>query len=97
MRILKKRRISAEKETITCIFMKDKSYRVVQKEQHRAEEEYFMNTCISTKRRNRAKNNANSVTNKTKMTKMITKKMKTRRKSGTIYLTGSLLRTLYCP
>ena len=51
----------------------------------------LMNTCVLTKRRTQAKNNENSGTNKTTMTKMIKKKKKTRRNSGTGSLTGSLL------
>ena len=55
----------------------------------------LMNTCISTKRRTRAKKNPNSGTKKTKMTKMIMENMNTRRKGGTRSLTVSLLRNLY--
>ena len=57
----------------------------------------LMNTCISMKRRTRAKKNMNAGRKKTTMTKMIMKKMKTRSMSGTISLTGSSLQTLYCP
>ena len=55
----------------------------------------LMNTCISIKRRTWAKKNANLGTKKTMMMTKITKNMKTMRKSGTISLTGSSLRTLY--
>ena len=54
-----------------------------------------MNTCISIKRRTWAKENANLGTKKTMIMTKITKNMKTMRKSGTIYLTGSSLRTMY--
>ena len=55
----------------------------------------LMNTCISTKRRNWSKKNSKSGTKKTMMKRIITNKMKTRRKSGTRYLTGILLWTLH--
>ena len=57
----------------------------------------LMNTCISTKRRAQAKKKANSGMNKTMMTTMIMKKMKTNRRSGTKYLTGSSIQNLYLP
>ena len=56
-----------------------------------------MNTCISMKRKTHEKNNVNLGRKKKTMRKMITKKMKTRRNSGTRYLTGTSTRTLYCP
>ena len=55
-----------------------------------------MNTCVSKKRKNQAKKNANSGTKKTMIKMTITTNMKTRRKSGRIYLTRSSLHTLYC-
>ena len=56
-----------------------------------------MKTFISKKKRNQEKRNVNSGTKKTTVMTTITKKMKKRRKSGTTSLTGSSLRTLYCP
>ena len=98
MRILKKRRISTEIDTITRIFIREKYYRMNSKFSmnniNMTRRIILMNTCISTKRRNRVKKNENLGTKKTMMTTMITNKMKRRRKSGTIYLTRSFLWTL---
>ena len=55
------------------------------------------NACISKKRGTQAKKNSDSGTKKTMMTPMIKNNTKTRRKSGTIFLTGSSIRTLYFP
>ena len=98
MRISKKRMISTEREKITRIFMMEKYYRVnlnfSTKNSNMPRRRILMNAFISTKRRNREKKNVNSGTNKTIITTMITKKMKTRRNSGARSLTGSFLRTL---
>ena len=98
MRVSKKRRISTEIDTITRIFIREKYYRMNSKFSmnniNMTRRIILMNTCISTKRRNRVKKNENLGTKKTMMTTMITNKMKRRRKSGTIYLTRSFLWTL---
>ena len=100
MHIWKKRRLSTEIEAIMRIFMRDKYYRMNLKLSTKnitmPRRSIFMNTCISTKRMTRANNDSNSVTKKTMVKMMITKKMKMRRNSGTRYLTVSSLQTLYC-
>ena len=98
MRILKKRRISTERETITHIFMREKAYGVnwdlSTENSTMPRMRILMNTRISKKRRTWAKNNVNSSMKKMTITTMIIKKMNMRRKSGTRSLTGSSLWTL---
>ena len=98
MRISKKRRISTERETITRIFIEEKAYMINLnlsiKNSTMARRSILMNTCISTKKRTRAKKNVKSGTKKTRTRTMITKKMNTRSKTGVRYLTGSFIRTL---
>ena len=92
---------NTERETVMRIFMRYKYYRMKSNLSNNnstmPRRRILMNTCISTKRRNRSKNNVNSGMKNITMTTMITDNMKTRRKSGTRYITGSLLRNLYCP
>ena len=99
MRISNKRRISTERETIARIFMREKPYRMnldlYRKKITMLRRRIVMNTCISTKRRTRAKKNVNLGMKKTIMTTMIKNNMKMRRNSGTRSLTVSLLRNLY--
>ena len=82
-----------ERETITHIFMREKSYRMNSglstKNSMMPRRRIFKNAHISTKRRNRAKNNANSGTNKTAIIMMIMNNMNTTRKSSTRYMIGS--------
>ena len=88
MNILKKRRILIYIETIACIFIGEKSYRINSnlhmKNSTMPRRKILMNTFISTRWRTRAKNNANLGTKKITMPMMITKKMNMRRKSGMI-------------
>ena len=99
--ISNKRIISTDRETIPCIFMRDKYYRMKSKlsmnNSTMLRRRILMNTCISTKRGDRVKKNATSSIKKTTTMTMITKKMKTRSESGIRSLTGIFLRTLYYP
>ena len=101
MRNSKKRRISTERAKIMRITMREKYYRMnanwYTNKNTMPRKMILMNTCISKKRRTHMKKNENLGTKKMTMATIITKNTKTRRKSGTRFLKGISLRTLYCP
>ena len=68
MMILKKKKISIERDTITHIFMREKYYRInlnlSTKNSSMPRRRILMNACISTNRRTQVKKNENSGTKK---------------------------------